>query len=302
MTIGVQNDDMGNDEVKMEIIVFFFIIGGIGLVLFGVYSSTRPAATRLPMPQEAAVNVKKIRLQSFLSGILPFTSQLAEKLKLYGQIRHKLDAAHARFTVQAFINLKIISMAGACVIGYFILGKLEPVAVVICLGLGYLIPDLFLKQMIVKRKNAIGRLLPETVDLLGLCVEAGLDFTTAVRWIIEKTPMNPLLEELAFVLEEIKWGKSRTEALKDMSKRLNISEVSSFVQTLVLAERMGTPVAEAFAMLSEDARMQRFHRGERIALKAPMKILIPLIFCILPVIGIVIAGPIVIDFMGKKMF
>jgi tight adherence protein C len=83
-----------------------------------------------------------------------------------------------------------------------------------------------------------------------------------------------------------------------MSRRLDIPEISSFVQTIIQAERMGTPVAEAFTILSEDTRMQRFHRGERIALQAPIKILIPLIFFIMPVIGIVIGGPILLQFMA----
>jgi len=285
----------------MEILIFVLIIAGIGLIFYGIFNLNRPRSARLPVVQEGG-GAKKVQIQSFLVRILPFTNKILEKLKIYNAIKSKLDAAHSRFTVQAFFNLKILLIIVLCVFAFFTFGKLEPQVLIVCLGLGYIVPDMFLKQMIAKRKNSIGRLLPETVDLLGLCVEAGLDFTTAVKWIIDKTPMNPMLEELAFVLEEIKWGKSRSQALKDMSKRLNVPEVSSFVQTLVLADRMGTPVAEAFNMLSEDTRMQRFHHGERIALQAPMKILIPLIFCILPVIGIVIGGPIFIDFMTNKMF
>jgi len=285
----------------MEILIYLFLMMGIVLILLSIFGTKAFSQSRLKLPQEDG-RVKKTSVYAFLSSIIPFTSVLLEKLKLYEKIKRNLDAAHARFTVQAFFNLKILLMIGLAVIAFISFGKLEPPILIACLGLGYIIPDMFIKQMIKRRKNAIAALLPETVDLLGLCVEAGLDFTTASRWIIEKTPMNPMLEELTFVLEEIKWGKSRSQALKDMSRRLNISEISSFVQTLVLAERMGTPVAEAFMILSEDARMQRFHRGERIALQAPMKILIPLIFCILPVIGIVIGGPIFIDFMTKKMF
>ncbi len=87
-----------------------------------------------------------------------------------------------------------------------------------------------------------------------------------------------------------------------MAHRLNIPEVSSFVQALAQAERMGTPVSETFAIISEDTRLQRFRRGERYALQAPIKILIPLIFCILPVIGIVIGGPIFLQFMQGGVF
>jgi tight adherence protein C len=97
-------------------------------------------------------------------------------------------------------------------------------------------------------------------------------------------------------------GKPRVEALRDMSRRLNIPDVTSFVRTLVQADRMGTPVEEAFRILSEDTRMRRFHRGERQAMKAPLKMLIPLIFCILPVILIIVAGPILIRFMKEGAF
>jgi len=87
-----------------------------------------------------------------------------------------------------------------------------------------------------------------------------------------------------------------------MSKRLNVPDVTSFVRTLVQADRMGTPVEETFKILSEDSRMRRFHRGERTAMKAPIKMLIPLIFCILPVIMIIVAGPILVNFMTKGLF
>ena len=176
-------------------------------------------------------------------------------------------------------------------------GKSDPLFIVISLAIGYIAPEIYLKQKLAKRKNLISRRLPETVDLLGLCIEAGLDFVSAVRWVVDKTPGTAMTEELAFVVEEIKWGKPRIQALKDMSRRLDIPEMTSFVQTIIQADRMGTPVAEAFTIISEDARAQRFHRGQRTALQAPIKILIPLIFFIMPVIGIVIGGPILLQFM-----
>ena len=87
------------------------------------------------------------------------------------------------------------------------------------------------------------------------------------------------------------------EALKGMSKRLNIPEVSSFVRNLIQAERMGTPVEETFQIISDDVRMRRSYRGKREAMKSSIKMLIPLIVFILPVILIIVAGPILIDFM-----
>ena len=284
----------------MEILIYGLLILGIGLILFAVIGSPEYTSPRIKLP-EAHKEAKRLKMRSFLTGIFP-TRKFLEKTGLDVKLSTKLAAGHLRLSAQEFFNLKLLLMIVLAGIAYAAWGKVEPGVLAVGLVLGYIIPELILRRVVAKRKYSIARLLPETVDLLGLCVEAGLDFATAVKWIIEKTPMNPMLEELAFVLEEIKWGKPRSQALKDMAHRLNIPEVSSFVQTLVLAERMGTPVAEAFMILSEDTRLQRFHRGERYAMQAPIKILIPLIFCILPVIGIVVGGPILLEFMQGKLF
>jgi len=277
----------------MVLLISILIILATALILWGILGLSQASARRT-LPQVS--KKKEIRIYSFISSIFPFSQRLLEKLKLEAKIKTRLDAAHIKLAANEFFNLKLALMFLLALVALFGLGKLGPMALIIGLALGYIIPDFFVSRKINQRKQMVARLLPETVDLLGLCVEAGLDFTTAVKWIIEKTPNNPMIEELTFVLEEIKWGKSRSQALKDMSRRLNIPEVVSFVQTLVQAERMGTPVAEAFSILSEDSRLQRFNRGERFALQAPIKILIPLIFCILPVIAIVIGGPIFLQF------
>jgi len=281
--------------------IYGLVLLSAGLIVTAILSSPEFALRRLTLP-DAEQKVKKVRLHNFLTNVIPFSRKILERLHLDLDLKNKLDAAHMRFTAVEFFNLKILLVAVLCIAAYFSVAKPQGWEFAIAAIMGYVIPDIIIKRKIAQRKYAIARLLPETVDLLGLCVEAGLDFTTAVKWVIEKTTMNPMMEELSFVLEEIKWGKSRSQALKDMSKRLNIPEVSSFVQTLVLAERMGTPVAEAFMILSEDTRMMRFHRGERFAMQAPIKILIPLIFCILPVIGIVIGAPILLEFMKGAAF
>lgn len=285
----------------MGILIYLFLILGAALILISILQSGRDRAVDVKLPQETK-EAKKIRVRSFIASIFPFTQKILVNLRLDAKIKNRLDAGHIKVTAQEFFNIKLLGMAGLGILTIFILEKFDPIVFSVGIILGYVIPDLWLKRKIAKRKYAIVRILPETIDLLGLCVEAGLDFTAAVKWVIDKVPANPMIEELGFVLEEIKWGKPRTQALRDMSKRLNVPEVSSFVQTLVQAERMGTPVSEAFAILSEDGRLQRFHRGERIALQAPIKILIPLIFCILPVIAIVIGGPILLQFAQGKLF
>lgn len=278
----------------MPLLIYASVILAVTLMVMGLFG-LKYTAPQIKLSQNEHVNRIRRGL-SFLSLILPFTGSFLERLGLAKRMKQKLDAAHVKFSPAEFFNLKIILAAGLTAAVYFLLGKSEAWVLLVVFAFGYITPDIYIKRKISHRKAIITRLLPETIDLLGLCVEAGLDFNTALRWIIEKTPPNPMLGELSFVLEEIKWGKVRSQALKDMAQRLNIPEISSFVHTLAQAERMGTPVVEAFSILSEDSRSQRFHRGERLALQAPIKILIPLIFCILPVVAIIIAGPIMLQF------
>jgi len=115
--------------------------------------------------------------------------------------------------------------------------------------------------------------------------------------VVERSPKSPLVNEFSLVIHEVSIGKSRAGALKDMAKRLSLAEVSSFVNTVVHAERMGTSMSDILAILSEEARRQRFQKGERLALQAPIKMLFPLILFILPVVGIIIGGPILLQFM-----
>lgn len=286
----------------MIIFIYLTLILAMGLIGYAIYTSSSRYATRFKLAGQPQQPKKGLNFKPILKSIFPFVPRLLEITRFDVMLKKKLDASHVGLSPVELFNIKLLFMIIGTVLAIVIQNKIDPMVIVIVLCVAYLVPDIYLKQKTKQRREIIIKILPETIDLLGLCVEAGLDFTTAVKWIVEKIPNNPLLEEFNFVLEEIKWGKPRTQALKDMSKRLNIPEVGSFVQTLVQAERMGTPVSEAFAILSEDSRLQRFHRGERFAMQAPIKILLPLIFCILPVIGIVIGAPIFLKFMSGNLF
>ncbi len=277
----------------MEIVIFIFILTSVGLVVWSLISSS---SSTLPRVAQDGSGVKFQKPQFDFARVFP-TGSLLKSTGMINSLKKTLDAARVGISPGAFFNLKILLciLLGVLVVAGS--GKADPIMLLIVVAIGYILPDFFLKRRIARRKYLIARRLPETVDLLGLCIEAGLDFVNAVKWVIDRTPHTPMTEELTFVTEEIKWGKPRIQALKDMAHRLEIPEMSSFVQTIIQAERMGTPVAEAFTILSEDARAQRFHRGERTALQAPIKILLPLIFFIMPVIGIIVGGPILLTFM-----
>ncbi len=287
----------------MIYLIFLFFIVAIGLVLtatLGIMNSNAQIRQRLPS-SELPTGVKADFLR-YLKPVFRLSNFALQNPKLKEKIYQRLYAARLKLTPVEFFSLKFVLMIALVFVTYLIFSKIVAPAIVAALAFGYMIPDVWLSKRIAKRRQVISKVLPEVVDLLSLCMDAGLDFTMSMEWIVKKTKTNPMIEELAFVLEEIKWGKPRLQALKDMAKRIELPEIRSFVNTLTQAERMGTPVVEVLGMLSEDVRMQRAQRGERIALQAPMKMLIPLIFCILPVIGIVIAGPIILQFTQGNLF
>lgn len=232
-----------------------------------------------------------LKLFSPLNRIL-----LGQSLK--ENLSYQLDIINSPLAPEDLLSLQeLISILGTGFI-YILFRETLPLWIYITSALTlFFIPYFHLYSQVQRRKRLIIKYLPETIDILGLCISAGLDFMGAVQWVITKVKGNAFIEELKKVVDQITLGKSKIDALRTMSQKLKIPDISSFTRTLIQAERMGTPVSEAFAILAEDVRLRRFQRGEKIALVAPLKILIPLIFCILPVIGIVIGGPILLEFM-----
>ncbi|MBI4355538.1 MAG: type II secretion system F family protein [Candidatus Omnitrophica bacterium] len=215
-----------------------------------------------------------------------------------------LASGHIALSSVQFLALKEL-MAGACAAGYVTLvglSKVEPLWLVLSLVLGFFLPDLWLAQRIKRRKAAIARDLPEVVDLLNLCVQAGSDFNSGIHRVMREYRRCPLIEELAQVQHEIKVGKRRRDALKAMAHRVNMPEMASFVRTLVQADRMGTGLSDALRIQSEETRLRRYHQGERLAAQAPMKMLIPLILFIMPAVLIIVGGPIILQFMAGDFF
>lgn len=216
-------------------------------------------------------------------------------------LENKLFGARIGLTVEQFFGAKEFSSIIAFMLAVGFMPKTEVINISVAALIGFYLPDLWLNVKLQQRKAAVVRSLPDTVDLLSLCVDAGLDFIAATRWIVEKSKPSAFIEELSLMLHEIKVGKPRREALKDLSRRISSPDVTAFARTLIQADRMGTPIAEALAILSEDTRERFFRRAERAALQSPMKMLIPLIFFILPVVGVIVGGPIAIQFMSGSL-
>ena len=175
-----------------------------------------------------------------------------------------------------------------------------PFSVLMSIAGGYILPELYLRGRVKKIKESILKELPDAVDLLALCVNAGLDFMMALKYVVEKSRPMVITQELRNMMQEINVGKPRRDALRDLARKYEMPDLSTFSRTLIQADRMGTSVSEALNILSEDMRETRFRRGEAMALKAPLKMLVPLLFCIFPVVAILVAGPVFLDFFKNN--
>jgi tight adherence protein C len=157
-------------------------------------------------------------------------------------------------------------------------------------ALGYYLPILQLAGQISRRQDAIIKALPDALDLLTICVEAGLGFEQAMGKVYEKWD-NDLAIAFGRVLQEIQLGKRRGEALRDMSNRMDVPDVTSFVAALVQAEQLGVSVAKILRIQSDQMRVKRRQRAQEKAQQAPVKMMLPMVFLIFPSIWIVLLGP-----------
>ncbi|HLF79906.1 MAG TPA: type II secretion system F family protein [Dehalococcoidia bacterium] len=155
---------------------------------------------------------------------------------------------------------------------------------------GFLLPKIWLDNRVKHRQKEILKSLPDAFDLITTCVEAGLGLEAALAKVAEKTP-GPFGEELAVSLREVSLGKLRRDALKELSERTGVPDLSSFINAVIQAESMGTSIAAVLRVQAEQMRMKRRQRAEQQAQAAPIKMMFPLVLCIFPTLFLVILGP-----------
>jgi len=156
--------------------------------------------------------------------------------------------------------------------------------------LGYMLPNMWLMGKVNARASEIRRALPDALDLLTISVEAGLGFDLALMKVVEKTK-NALSTEFGKSLLEIRMGKPRRDALKDMANRVNVPDLNQFISALVQADKLGVSIGNVLRVQSDQMRFKRRQRAEETAMKAPLKMSFVLVFFVLPALLIVLLGP-----------
>lgn len=165
--------------------------------------------------------------------------------------------------------------------------------------LGYLFPLVWLSDSRKRRQKEVIRALPVYLDFITMAVEAGLNLTGALQQAMTKGPKGALRNEFAIVLRDLRAGITRADALRRMAERVDVQDVTGFVNAMIQAERMGASMAATLRLQSEQRRNERFQRAEKMAMQAPVKLIFPLIVFIFPVTFIVLGFPIVMKFLAQ---
>ncbi len=279
------------------LLVFLLLFAGVGLLVYQLSAQKLVGEVHLPPDIKGQAEAKPFDFREILSVPASFIGSTIQKANIpLENLKRKLISAGRPMTANMFLTLKFLLAAVLPAATFIILRPKEPTLLVIPLFIGLIFPDLWLNSKIKKRHAAILRDLPHVIDLLNICVGAGLDFMVAVGRVIQEFRQCVLIDEMKILMQEIRMGSARRDALKNLAKRVNSPEVISFSRTLIQADRMGTPIGEVLKMQAEEIRIRRFQKGEEMGLKAPIKLLFPLLFFILPVVLIIVAGPILIQF------
>ncbi|MCB8944723.1 MAG: type II secretion system F family protein [Ardenticatenaceae bacterium] len=157
-------------------------------------------------------------------------------------------------------------------------------------ALGFYMPAMFLRSIIDRRKDAVLKKLPDALDLMLICVEAGQTFNGAMQRVDEKWD-DPLAREFGRAIYEMQLGKTRRQSLRDMADRLSVPDVSSFVAAVIQADQLGVGIGKVLRIQSEQMRIKRRQRAEEKAQQAPVKMLFPMVFLIFPSMFVVLLGP-----------
>jgi len=243
----------------------------------------------------------------FVRVIRPFLDNISKTVlkatpkEIVSSLERKVIMAGNPFklTVKDWVNIQVIiiiclpvfTLILSCIrkidVSYILLACIAEIV------LGMILPNMILNKQMTKRQNEIRNSLPDILDLLTVSVEAGLGFDGALAKVVDRMP-GALSTEFENVLQEMKVGKQKKDALKDMGERIGIQDLTTFVGSIIQADQLGVSIGNVLRIQSDQMRLKRRQRAQEKAMKAPVKMLIPMVLFIFPTIFSVLIGPIII--------
>jgi len=300
----------------MEIALAAMIFASVGVLtytgLVTVFSEERQVSRRLrkmgdyeagqARDAEPLLRPFSERILSPVGGALVGLLRTLAPMGYRDRIRQRLKVAGnpRGLDVDRFISGKVVASLG--VLGFFvaisILRPMSPASWLLVglptVALAFYFPDLWLSNTISNRQKAIRRALPDMLDMLTISVEAGLGFDQAMAKLVRNSS-GPLAKEFARMLQEVQAGVDRSEALRHMAQRADVPDLNAFITAIIQADVFGVSVSTVLRTQAKEMRLKRRQYAEEQAQKAPVKLVFPLILCILPATILVILGPAVVS-------
>ena len=165
--------------------------------------------------------------------------------------------------------------------------------------IGYILPEAWVKDSRRKRDKEVVKSLPIYLDYLSMCVDAGLNFSGALKQAVDKGPKGAMKNEFRIVLRDVNSGQTRADALGRMAERVDLKDVTVFVSAVTQAEKMGTSMRDTLVIQAEQRLDERFQRAEKMAMEAPVKLVIPLVIFIFPLTFMILLFPIIVKFIEQ---
>lgn len=298
-------------EIGILIVLGLALVGGLVYVGLRDDKSRDPLQERLAqfgereLPEsleeiEMSIPFKDRVLLPILRKIAGITTKFTPEKQLQ-EVRHQIELAGLAGSMEptSFLAMRIVATLAFGFLAFmvfFVLSKATSNSVLYVIGgaaLGYFLPTLWIKGKITRRQDGILKALPDALDLLTICVEAGLSFDQGMGKVYEKWE-NDLAIAFGRVLREIQLGKIRREALKDMSDRMDVPDVTSFTAAVIQADQLGVSLTKILRIQSDQMRVKRRQRAQEKAHQAPVKMMIPMVLLIFPSLWIVLLGPAVV--------
>ncbi|HEX2906740.1 MAG TPA: type II secretion system F family protein [Phototrophicaceae bacterium] len=303
--------------VGILVIVVLVVVAGLVYVGMKDDRARDPLQERLAQfgERELPESLEEIELSLPFKDriLLPLMRRVADLVvrftpeKQLEETRKQIDMAGMAGSMEptTFFAMRIAATVGLGLMAFMVFfvmsPKRDPNALAYVIGgagLGYYFPILWIKSKISKRQTGILKALPDALDLLTICVEAGLGFDQAMGKVYEKWE-NDLAVAFGRVLREIQLGKLRREALRDMSDRMNVPDVTSFVAAVIQADQLGVSMTKILRIQSDQMRVKRRQRAQEKAHQAPVKMMIPMTLLIFPSLWIVLLGPAIIFMLSS---
>jgi tight adherence protein C len=295
--------------IFVGLFLVFALVGGLTGEQSGVNRSIAVIQALTEAPEEMKAELDLPFNERVLFPLLARAQGLGRRITpadANDRIREKLDQAGnpKGWTVDRVMAGKVVGFAAMLVLSLVVcvamgLTFLPTLGAVVAASMvGYMAPNMYLYQKAHDRAETMQRALPDAIDLLTISVESGLGFDAAVAQVARNTD-GPLAEEFARLLKEMQLGRGRSDALRSLGERTDLPDLRSFVSAMVQADAFGIPVGQVLRVQSSEIRVKRRQWAEEMAQKVPVKILVPLIFCILPCLFIAVLGPAGISIMNS---